>query len=86
MKLSITSINKLKKNKMPPQSEREAKCFVCGNLRFNCKILKNQDSTDAICKEDFIKLLINDTDDYVQICTSKEAENMWNKIDITGTL
>lgn len=86
MKSLIISIKKPKRKKMKPQIEGKYKCFICNILKDHCKIIKNQDSDDAVCKEDFIRLCTDNTTDYIQIHTSEEAEKLWNGIQVDGSL
>lgn len=71
---------------MTLQTEREAVCFICSILKNNCKIIKNQDSNDAICKKDFIKLVTENYEDYIQIMTIKEANEAWRLIESDGLI
>lgn len=69
---------------MTLQNERQAECFICSALKNNCKIIKNQDENDAICKEDFIKLCTSDTENYISIHNLEEAQKLWKNIDSDG--
>lgn len=68
------------------QIEGTYKCFICNTIKENSKIIKNQDGNDAICKEDFIKLCTEDTNNYVSITNPEEAEILWNGIRRDGSL
>jgi len=71
---------------MHPQTEGKYKCFICNTLKDGCKIIKNQDSNDAVCKDDFIRLCTDYTENYVQIHTPEEAEKLWKGIGRDGSL
>lgn len=71
---------------MTLQTERNGCCFICGILKNNIKVIKNQDSNDAICKEDFIKLLTENYDDFIQIMTIPEAKKTWHHIKSDGII
>lgn len=68
------------------QTERQAKCFICNTLKPDCKIIKNQDNDDAICKKDFIKLFTKNYYDFIQIMTIDEAKNTWLSIKNDGII
>lgn len=72
--------------KIPLQNEGRYTCFICKTLKYSCKIIQNQDSNDAMCKEDFMKLCTEDNTNHIQIHTPKEAEDLWNNIRRDGTL
>lgn len=72
--------------KVSPQTERRYKCFICSKVKDCCKIIKNQDSNDAVCKEDFIRLCTEDNSNHIQIYTPKEAEDLWKNLRRDGTL
>lgn len=74
----------IKLKRMSLQNERQAACFICNTLKNNCKIIKNQDSDDAICMQDFIKLLTEDTNDYPHLCSGADALYAWYNIDSKG--
>ena len=69
---------------MTLQIERLLECFFCKKLQKDCKIIKNQDSNDIICFEDFMKLLTEDNNNFNQILTNKEALAAWNNINSQG--
>ena len=71
---------------MKTQNEGKYKCFICNTLKAGSKIIKNQDGNDAVCKEDFIKLCTDNTNDYIQIHSPEEAEKLWNGIQRDGSL
>ena len=71
---------------MTLQTEMFLKCFICSKLKSTCKIIKNQDGRDAICKEDFIKLVTKNYEDFIQIMTVEEAEKTWAKIKVDGII
>jgi len=66
------------------QNERAANCFICETLKNNCKIIQNQDNQDAICKEDFFKLLTEDNENFNLILTPVLARKAWTNIDSKG--
>lgn len=69
---------------MPLQNERQATCFICNTLKNNCKIIKNQNSNDAVCKDDFVKLLTEDTNDYPHLLSGADALFAWHNINSKG--